>query len=340
MTSRERVLSVLKKEEVDRFPRDLWALPYINVFKKEEKEELLRLFPSDLGYAPVICGESRYINKNENENSTRWTDDFGCVFEVGEPGVVGEVKDPILKTLEDIEKYEIPYEVIDNADFSQTEEAYNNSDEFVRCAMNVRPFEQMQFLRGTEELFMDMALGERTFDILSEKIHDFNVKATEEVCKNAFADAYSFMDDWGSQKALLISPELWREKFKPMYKAYCDIAHKYNKYVFFHSDGFIEDIYPDLIEIGVDAVNSQLFCMDSDKLINEYGNDIVFWGEIDRQYVLPFGTKVDVKNAVDKIAKKSIEKHGYKTGIIAQSEWGKDVSFETMKLLFEQFNRY
>ena len=46
----------------------------------------------------------------------------------------------------------------------------------------------------------------------------------------------------------------------------CDILHAHGKSVFFHSDGHIESIFPDLVEIGVDAVNSQLFCMDIEKL--------------------------------------------------------------------------
>ena len=131
-------------------------------------------------------------------------------------------------------------------------------------------------------------------------------------------DGFSFMDDWGTQISLLINPEIWREWFKPMYKDYCDLAHSRGKYVFFHSDGFIEQIYPDLIEIGVDAINSQLFCMDIEKLVDLYGDKICFWGEIDRQYILPFGTTEDVKKAVDRVADAIIRKNKKRTGAFAQ----------------------
>ena len=110
------------------------------------------------------------------------------------------------------------------------------------------------------------------------------------------------MDDWGSQKALLVSPDMWREIFKPMYKDYCDILRKKKKYAFFHSDGHIRAIYPDLIEIGVDAVNSQLFCMDIEELDREFGGRITFWGEIDRQHVLPFGSEEEVRAAVRRVS--------------------------------------
>ena len=74
-------------------------------------------------------------------------------------------------------------------------------------------------------------------------------------------DGITFMDDWGSERALLISPKMWTHYFKPLYKAYCDLAKAHGKFVFMHSDGYIFDIYEHLVEIGVDAVNSQLFTM-------------------------------------------------------------------------------
>ncbi|GIX07793.1 MAG: hypothetical protein KatS3mg115_2196 [Candidatus Poribacteria bacterium] len=101
------------------------------------------------------------------------------------------------------------------------------------------------------------------------------------------------MDDWGSQTALLISPAQWREFFKPLYADYCRILHAADKFVFFHSDGHIEAIYGDLIEIGVDAINSQLFCMNIERLGRLYRGKVTFWGEIDRQGVLAFGTPQD-----------------------------------------------
>ena len=153
---------------------------------------------------------------------------------------------------------------------------------------------------------------------------------------NTDVDGVSFMDDWGTQKTLLISPNIWREFFKPLYKDYCDILHKKGKFVFFHSDGNIEHIYPDLIEIGIDAVNSQLFCMDIEKLGELYAGKITFWGEIDRQHILPFGTVDDVRNAVTRVSKALIK--GKRTGVIAQCEWGVKDPKENIEAVFETWN--
>jgi len=251
--------------------------------------------------------------------------------------VVGEVKEPIIKTPEDFESYVFPWEMLTESDFSDINQQCKNSDKFMLANTFIRPFERMQFLRGTEELFVDLAFGEDYIYKFRDRIHEFNMRELEKWMETD-VDGIRFMDDWGSQQSLLISPALWREFFKPLYKDYCDLIHKHGKYALFHSDGFIESIYPDLIEIGIDAQNSQLFCMDIEKIAERYGKDITFWGEIDRQYILPFGTEEDVENAVNRAAK-SMLKHG-KTGIIAQCEFGMIEPVENIEKVYERWDKY
>lgn len=90
---------------------------------------------------------------------------------------------------------------------------------------------------------------------------------------------------------------LWRKMFKPLYQDYVDIAHRQGKYIFMHSDGYIMDIIPDLVEMGVDALNSQLFCMDIAELGRRFKSKMTFWGEIDRHYLLPYGTTEEIRPA-------------------------------------------
>jgi len=152
-----------------------------------------------------------------------------------------------------------------------------------------------------------------------------------EICDCAVS--FSFMDDWGSQNSLLVSPELWRDFFKPLYKDYCDLIHSKNKYAVFHSDGYIEPIFPDLIEIGIDAINSQLFCMNIEEIGKKYRGKITFWGEIDRQRILPFGTRDEVANAVKRVKEALWIPEG---GIIAQCEFGIKDPIENIKAVFEE----
>ena len=74
------------------------------------------------------------------------------------------------------------------------------------------------------------------------------------------------MDDWGSQNSLLINPKTWVKIFKPLYKDYINIAKKHGKKTFMHSDGYTLEVIPHLIDVGLDAINTQIFCIGLEKL--------------------------------------------------------------------------
>lgn len=190
-------------------------------------------------------------------------------------------------------------------------------------------------MRGSEALFVDLASGSRELTHLLEMLHEFYCREMR-LWAATDVDAVSFMDDWGSQHSLLISPKMWRSVFKPLYRDYCDILKSRGKYVFFHSDGFIEDIYPDLVEIGVDAINSQLFCMNIERLGDQFAGKITFWGEIDRQHILPFGAEEDVRKAVQRVRTALDRGNG---GVIAECEWGIQVPARNVAAVFDEWNR-
>lgn len=336
MDCRERVSRVLEFKEVDRFPRQVYALAGVNTFRKAELDKLIEKYPMDVTYPDI-----KYV-KGKREVGTQgqlgsYIDAWGCVWYTGEPGVAGEVKEFPLNSWDDLESYSLPWEILDETDFAEVDRFCEKTDRFVLASSQVRPFERMQFLRGTENLLMDLAYGEKGLYKLRDMLHEFFIKTLEKWVKTD-VDGISFMDDWGSQISLLISPGLWREFFKPLYKDYCEIIRKNGKYAFFHSDGNIESIYPDLMELGINAINSQLFCMDIETLGEKYGGKVVFWGEIDRQHILPFGTTDDVRKAVDRAAVALLKKG--RTGVIAQCEWGNKDPFENIDAVFNQWDKY
>ena len=147
-------------------------------------------------------------------------------------------------------------------------------------------------------------------------------------------DGLVFADDWGGQNSLLISPEMWRRLFKPLYRDYIDIAHAHGKYAFMHSDGYIVEILPDLIELGLDAINAQVFCMGVEELGERFAGKITFWGEIDRQHVLPHGTTEDVYDAV-----RTVRRWLYRDGgVIAQCEFGPGAKPENVYSVFKAWD--
>jgi uroporphyrinogen decarboxylase len=334
MTSRERVFRALEFRTPDRVPRDLWALPWVGQHRPEALRAVQQRFEMDFAGCGVLGRSDRARGEPNRKGS--YTDEWGSVWHVAEDGVVGEVKEPPLADWSALAHFRPPWEMIERADVDAANSTCHKNlaaanPKFMTCGMGVRPFERMQFLRGSENLYYDLGEESAEFFRLREMVWDFEHKAMSLAVKTA-CDAVSFMDDWGSQSALLISPGQWRRIFKPMYRDYCELAKKAGKKVFFHSDGYIMDIYEDLIEIGVDAVNSQLFCMPIEQIGRRFKGRITFWGEIDRQHILPLGTPADARRAVARVRRALDDGRG---GVIAQCEWGVNNPRENIEAVYE-----
>lgn len=332
MTSKELVIKTLNFDNPARAPRDMWVLPWAE-HNHEEALTAIRLdYPSDIVIAPSFCDENDRSEGDLYEVGEA-KDAWGSLFVNFQKGIIGEVKEAIVKddAWEDLSGVHVPREWL-SVNIGKVNEFCNQTDQFVLAGCLPRPFEQLQFIRGTENLFMDLMFMPDGMKRFIDEMHAFYCELVE-IWAQTDVDGIFFMDDWGSQYSLLINPKMWVEVFKPLYKDYIDIAHKYGKKAFMHSDGYILDIYPHLIEIGLDALNSQIFCMEMDKL-SEYRGKITFWGEVDRQNILPNGTEEEVSAAVKKL-KANLWKDG---GCIAQCEFGPGAKPENVRKTFEVWN--
>jgi hypothetical protein len=305
------------------------------MFAAEDLKRVQARVPADMDYAPGVLGPSERA-RGEPGRKGKYTDEWGRVWHVGEDGVVGEVKEPPLADWSALGRFQPPWEMIRNADtdkvlYAVEKNLAGDNPKFMRAGSSIRPFERLQFLRGSENLYADLGYDSAELRTLRDMVHEFFLAELDLVCSTP-VDGVSFMDDWGSQKTLLISPAMWREFFKPLYRDYCERIRRAGKKIFFHSDGNISSIYPDLIELGVDAVNSQLFAMDIEELGRLYRGHVTFWGEIDRQHVLPFGTVRDVRSAVGRVRRALGDTRG---GTFAQCEWGCHVPPGNIEAVYE-----
>jgi uroporphyrinogen decarboxylase len=332
MTPRERVTRALTFAQPDRAPRDLWALPGIGMRRSTELERMRSRFPTDFGGPGLGYGRGLAASGDAYRLGS-YTDEWGCTFEVYEEGVVGEIKRPPLSDWSALDRLRPPRELLD-VDWSVADRAKGGDDRFILAGTSVRPFERMQFLRGTEALFMDLASGDARALKLRSVVHEFYLEELSHWIRRD-VDGISFMDDWGTQSALLVSPAMWREIYKPLYREYAAMIQGAGKHAFFHSDGNISEIIPDLVEIGVSALNAQLFCMDIEEIGRRHKGRITFWGEIDRQHVLPFGTPDQVRAAVRRVRAALDDGSG---GVIAQCEWGLRDPFENIAAVFEEWS--
>lgn len=338
MSPRQRMKKTLTFDYPDRVPRDLWILPIaLNKYEKETRT-ILERFPSDIeniGEYNSYFSPSKYTKGDPYEIGT-YTDAWGCVFKNIQRGVIGEVKNPIVRSLSDINKVKPPYHLFDNFNkvIKKINESCKRSDKFV-LGGTASTFERMQFLRGTANLFMDIMDQPPEFFELKEIVHKYHLKVIENWSETE-VDGIVLIDDWGAQNSLLIHPDLWRKLFKPLYKDYCDLIHEGGKFAFMHSDGYIFDIYEDLIEIGVNAINSQLFCMDIEEIGERFKGRVTFWGEIDRQHILPSKNLEDIIKAVKRVKEALYDERG---GIIAQCEFSAGSRPENVMAVFEEWGK-
>lgn len=333
MTSRELVTRTLELQSPPRIPRQLWLLPWAEQTYPVELAALRKTYPDDILRCPPFLS-TPLRTTGEEHGVGLFVDEWGCRFENKQSGVIGEVKDPLLKDWCGLSSLRLPDERL-SVDTGKVDEFCQAGEAFVYSWPSVNPFERLQFIRGPENLYVDLAERPDGLFALIRRLHAF-FKQELELWASTEVDALFFADDWGSQRSLLISPALWREIFKPLYRDYVEIAHRHGKYAFMHSDGYITDIFPDLIEIGLDAVNSQIFCMDIQELGRRFAGRMTFWGEVDRQHLLPYGTPVQIAEAVQ-AAGKALHRNG---GVIAQCEFGIGARPENVAAVFETWNKF
>jgi len=330
-SSRTLVYKALEFDSPSRVPRDLWILPWARMHYPLQVDELLARYPSDFAGAPAVGRQLR--TQGDEYGVGVFIDEWGCVFHNMQAGVIGEVKQAAIPTWDALDSLHIPTER-----FSFDREAVNAfcraSDKFVMAACCPRPFERLQFLRGSEQLYYDLGEQLPELDELLRRVHGFYLQEMA-LWADTEVDALTFMDDWGAQNRLLISPRQWRKLFKPLYKEYIDLAHAHGKKIFMHSDGFTQDIIPDLLELGLDALNTQLFTMDIEALGQKHRGKITFWGEIDRQNLLPFGTPAEVEAAVTRVYN-ALYCEG---GCIAQCEFSAGGRPENVMKVYETWDK-
>ena len=330
-TSRELVYQTLNFTGPARAPRDLWTLPIAEKAYPAEVASILAMYPPDItgidGYE-----RERAPTRGDQYAIGEYTDEWGATFVSVQAGVIGEVKQPLIRDwATDVSRVHIPVEWL-SIDHDAVNRACGRTDRFTLAGCNPRPFEQLQFLRGTADLYMDLTDPPPQMVAFMATLHAFYCDLLETWARTD-VDALRIMDDWGSQRSLLISPAMWRTYFKPMYRDYVQIARAAGKKFFMHSDGHILAIYPDLVEIGVDAVNSQLFCMGVEQLA-PFAGRITFWGEIDRQRLLAFATPDEVEAAVRHVHAQ-LWRDG---GCIAQCEFGAGAQPANVECVFSTWD--
>ncbi len=156
---------------------------------------------------------------------------------------------------------------------------------------------------GMQEALIKMKIEPQVFDAFVRRQHEFTMDILTRSAQAAegFCDICWLGDDYASQQSLLMSADLWRQRIKPYLAEQVQVARQHGLAVLFHSCGAVRAILPDLIDIGVDALlvfQTTARGMDAISIAREFGGKMVFYGGVDIQNLLSFGTPEAVRRAV------------------------------------------
>ena len=323
MDSRERVRRAVTFQGPDRIPVELWTLPGVLWKLGPQIEALLRRYPVD-----IIAARHTAYDDSELYQQGEFLDPWGVLWHNEQPGIFSQVKASPLANYSALEYYQPPYSLLDRGFEEIPAFIEEGRSKCIKGAF-IRIFERMQWLRGMSALMMDLMDHRPEVYHLRDMVHDFNMCELERWLEFDL-DGVVFSDDWGSQRQLLIPPGVWRSFFAPCYEEMFSRVREAGKLVFFHSDGYITEIIEDLIVLGVDVLNSQVWCMGVKELGDAFQGRVCFWGELDRQDILPHGTPEDIRAAAQ------VMKHHLSTpagGLIGEGEAGVDVPLENIEAL-------
>ena len=299
MQRREAVIRALRHE-------DTGILPYHMEFTSQEYEKIVRA-TGDPDFAAKTGGFLHYMQysgyaRERVPGSLRFTDDFGVTWNrSGADRDIGVIDRP----------------VIDEPDISLCPEPYLNEarireecarllatreDRFCFAGIGFSMFERMWSYTGMEDALVYMVSEPEFAHALLDRILAFNLRVLDILNDYPF-DAIYFGDDWGQQRGMIMGPKLWREFLKPRMAAMYARAKKNGKFVIQHSCGDIEEVFPDLIEIGLDCyqtVQPEIYDLASIK--KRYGDKLTFWGAISTQRDLPVRTPEELIRIIHETA--------------------------------------
>jgi len=332
VTRRERVIAAVSHKKTD-------FVPYNISFTQQEHKKVADYlqdqdFDKKIGNHICVTCYNGYLYEITPKKGY-WKDDFGVVWNRnGVDKDIGVIDGYVLKE-PSLRGYRFPEldEKRMRADFEFL--IKSSEDMFKFGSIGFSLYERAWTLRGMENLLMDMVAEPQFVDELLEAVVDYNLRIID-IALEYDIDGFHFGDDWGQQRGLIMGPCYWRRYIKPhLAKMYERVKSK-GKIVSQHSCGDIEEIFPDLIEIGLDIYQTfQPEIYDIKKIKREFGNHLTFWGGISTQKLLPFASPEEVKKTV----RETISIMGENGGYIAAPthDLPGDIPVENVLALIEAF---
>lgn len=313
MTHRERILTAYRRQTPDRLP---WCLsmtpPVLERFRRQTGAQDPHLYYDfdmiSVGPRPAArpTDWAPYYAGRVFQGPASFDSEWGYALVQREPGShFRHFESPFESrefTPDDARRYPLPdfrdpARYVGVADHNRRVHAGGYASQYI---IGFSTFDFSWLIRGYESFLTDLAVEEESARILMDRVSETvgDVLANMAACGT---DIVGCGEDVGMQQALIMGPAIWRREIKPRFRTIISRARQAKPDVlfFYHSDGNIAEIIPDLIEIGVDILNPvQPECMDAAAIKAQFGDRLAFNGAIGTQSVMPRGTPAEVRAAV------------------------------------------
>lgn len=363
MTPRDRMLAALKHKEPDRVPNGFEGFnrEAFEIFRQRTgKTDFLEYFKADYR-KPQPKGLKVLVRDTQTENPYRDPEkiyakyheklpenaritEWGVGMVPGSNVAFDHIISPLkhVSSLKEIEGYPLADLEADYHwdGFEEDNNRLQQSGYATVGWMEKTIFEIAWAIRGFDEFMMDMLLNPSYAQCLCDRITELRCIQAKKFAE-AGVDIIQLGDDVGMQDRMIMSVDTWQKWLKPGMKKIIDEIRSVNPEViiFYHSDGAIEPVIPELIDIGIQVLNPiQPECMDPIKLKKEFGKELSFWGTIGTQTTMPFGTAKEVRETV----KERIETLGQGGGLILAPTHTieEDVPWKNLIAFFDALEEY
>ena len=313
LSSRERVRLALEHQETDRIPiamvcaglnppvyRELEA--YLQRERGIDVEGYLNAFLDVREVAPQYIGPPLEPGK-DMWGVQRQAVSYGS-------GSYDEIIDYPLKEVnspDDVQHYSWP--TTDLFDYSVLDEhiqAVQAEHEHCLMITNGNIFESSWYMRGFEQMFLDLVMNPELAHEIMERVTVFFIDHFTRMLEVADGrvDLVFTADDIGGQKGLLMSREMWEKHLKPYHVRLNTAIHEFGAKVIYHTDGSVIKAVDGLIDMGIDVLQALQFSakgMDPRVLKDQFGDRLCFEGGVSVQTTLPFGTTEDVSRETEEL---------------------------------------
>jgi uroporphyrinogen decarboxylase len=361
MNRRERVLDAILHRETDFVPYNFHAVPGVwrkvcqhygladNHAAMEFIGNHIVKVGSDFNYNPWASQVGQVqltlsggpVHTDLDEAGALHRDEFGCVWDRR-----GSLPHPVAYPLgeaEDVAAALEAYHFPDPYRAGRFDQARSLADRyrgetFLFGKLGMALFERAWSIRGMTELLVDMAEQPGFVEGLLDRIlYEWNLPIIDQQLALG-VDGFYFADDWGTKTGLMFSPAMWRRFIKPRLAMMYQRCREAGVVVGQHSDGAVGELFPDLIEIGLQVFNPlSPSVMDPGVYKEKYGDRLAFYGGIDVEHTLPFGTPDDVRHEM----RTRVEAMGRGGGYIMQSSHTilEDVPMQNVVTYIEELRR-